>query len=262
MIWSAMGLIVAATLMWSTAGEAAARLRALNRSRDGAMITSSWRDPGAHLRTLLRRRPAGRRIHARWEQFTGRFGATRRRAAWQKASIAVCQGIVAELAVGRPPGDALARTLTDLDCPDPELLHPVIAAARDGGDVPAALTDAAAPHGTEGLRRLAACWQVGPTVGTGLTALLERVIAALRDSASHRAEVASQLAAPRATARLLAALPALGLLLGTALGLRPFAFLLHTPAGLACLSLGVTLTTAGLTWTHHLTLRALATDTT
>lgn len=256
-----MGLIVTAVLLWSAAGEAAARLCALNRTRGGATIASPWRDPGAYLRSLLRRRSAGRQIYARWEQVTGRFGATRRCAAWRKASIALCQGIVAELAVGRPPGDALARTLDGLDCPDPDLLHPVIAAARDGGDVPTALTRAASPHGTEGLRRLAACWQVGPTVGTGLTALLERVIAGLRDSESHRAEVAAQLAAPRATARLLAALPVLGLLLGTALGLRPFAFLLNVPAGLACLALGVTLTAAGLLWTHHLTLRTLSADT-
>ncbi|MEO3814236.1 type II secretion system F family protein [Sphaerisporangium sp. B11E5] len=256
-----MAFIAAAVLLWSAADEATARLSALTRSHRGVPAASPWRDPGPHLSSLLRRWPAGRWINARWEQAAERFRGARRAAAWRKASIALCQGIVAELATGRPPGEALARTAATLDCPAPGLLRPVIAAARDGGDVPHALAGAAPAQGGEGLLRLAACWHVGPAVGTGLTPLLERVTAALRDSESHRSEVTAQLAAPRATARLLAALPALGLLLGTALGLHPLGFLLGTPAGLTCLALGVTLTITGLMWTHRLTLRALPTDT-
>ncbi|MFC6087546.1 type II secretion system F family protein [Sphaerisporangium aureirubrum] len=201
----------------------------------------------------------GRWLTARWEKAAERFGGGGQAKAWRKASIDLCQGIVAELSTGRTPGEALVRAATGLDCPDPRVLQPVTAVARDGGDIAVALARAAPAQGGEGFLRLAACWRVGPVVGGGMTALIERVTAALRDAESHRSEVAAQLAGPRATARLLAALPVLGLLLGTALGLHPHTFLLSTPAGLSCLAIGLTLTATGLLWTHRLTLRATTT---
>jgi tight adherence protein B len=56
------------------------------------------------------------------------------------------------------------------------------------------------------------------------------------------------LAGARATTGLLACLPALGLLLGTALGADPLRVLLHSAAGLACLVVGGALEGTGLWW--------------
>ncbi|GGO13596.1 hypothetical protein GCM10010116_27440 [Microbispora rosea subsp. aerata] len=177
-------------------------------------------------------------------------------AAWRAASIELCQSLAAELAAGRPPGDALARAVASISSPDPAVLAPVVAAARDGGDVAAALMNAAPARGGEGLVRLAACWRVSVAVGGGLTALVERVCASLRDAQAHREEVAAQLSGPRATARMLAGLPVLGLLMAAGLGMDPLAFLLGGPAGFACLVIGLALDAAGVWWTHRLVTRA------
>ena len=61
-----------------------------------------------------------------------------------------------------------------------------------------------------------------------------------------------QLAGPRATAALLGALPAVGVLLGTGLGAAPLDVLLRTSWGLGCLVLGSLLTIAGVAWTERI----------
>ncbi|WP_169949958.1 type II secretion system F family protein [Microbispora sp. H11081] len=183
-----------------------------------------------------------------------RPGATA--AAWRAASIELCQSLAAELSAGRPPGDALTRAISSVGLPDPAALAPVVAAARDGGDVAAALSGAAPARGGEGLVRLAACWRVSVAVGGGLTALVDRVCVSLREAQAHREEVAAQLSGPRATARMLAGLPVLGLLMAAGLGMNPLAFLLGGPAGFACLVVGLALDAAGVWWTHRLVIRA------
>jgi tight adherence protein B len=180
----------------------------------------------------------------------------RRAQAWRRASIELCQALSAELSAGRTPGEALTRAVSAVDLPDPEALRPVLAAARDGGDVSRALMSVAPAQGGEGLVRLAACWDVGVSAGAGLAAVVERVGSALRTAQAHRQEVAAQLAGPRATARMLAALPALGLLMGAALGMRPLDFLLGGVPGLLCLTSGIALDACGLWWTHRMAVRA------
>ncbi|MGI5268451.1 type II secretion system F family protein [Nonomuraea sp. CA-218870] len=181
---------------------------------------------------------------------------SRRADAWRRASIELCHAMTAELSAGRTSGEALTRALTAVDFPDPDALRPVSAAARDGGDVAAALLQAAPEEGGEGLRRLAACWEVSLTAGAGLSALVDRVATTLRASQTHRQDVAAQLAGPRTTARMLAVLPALGLLMVGALGMRPLAFLLGGLPGLLCLTAGLSLDACGLWWTHRMATRA------
>jgi len=181
---------------------------------------------------------------------------SRRADAWRRASIELCHAMTAELSAGRTPGESLTRALTSVDFPDPDALRPVSAAARDGGDVSAALLRAAPEEGGEGLRRLAACWDVSITAGAGLSALVDRVAATMRSSQAHRQDVAAQLAGPRATAKMLAVLPALGLLMAAALGMRPLAFLLGSLPGLLCLTAGISLNACGLWWTHRMATRA------
>ncbi|MGW3351066.1 type II secretion system F family protein [Nonomuraea rubra] len=180
----------------------------------------------------------------------------RRAEAWRRASIELCQSLAAELSAGRTPSDALTRAITAVDLPDPALLRPVIAVARDGGDVSAALTSSAPQEGGEGLRHLAACWEVSTTAGAGLASLIDRVAHTLRAAQAHRQDVAAQLAGPRTTARMLAALPALGLLMAAALNMHPLSFLFGTLPGLMCLLAGVTLDICGLWWTTRMATRA------
>ncbi|MGW0184938.1 type II secretion system F family protein [Streptomyces sp. NPDC003362] len=163
------------------------------------------------------------------------------------AVIALCGALAGEVRAGRQPGEALLRAARDTGgLADAQAA--VLAAARFGGEVPGALSAAARQPGAGGLLGLAACWRVAVDHGAGLAAGLDRLEAALRAERDQRAEVRAQLAGARATAAMLAALPALGILLGAALGADPLHVLLHTGAGLGCLLVGAVLEAVGLWW--------------
>ncbi|MFD8581558.1 type II secretion system F family protein [Streptomyces californicus] len=177
------------------------------------------------------------------------------------AVAALCGTVVGELRAGREPGQALLAALsegsgeaddsTDGVAPGGRLgaaEDAVLAAARFGGDVPAALRQAAQGPGLGGLSGMAACWRVAVDGGAGLAAGLERLEATLRDERRRREELRAQLAGAWSTVVVLALLPGAGLGLGASLGAEPLRVLLHTPAGLACLTVGASLEAAGLYW--------------
>ena len=60
------------------------------------------------------------------------------------------------------------------------------------------------------------------------------------------------MAGPRATARLLALLPVLGIGFGMLLGGDPLAWLMTSTIGRLCLAGGILLTLAGLWWTGRI----------
>ncbi|MDO0926488.1 type II secretion system F family protein [Streptomyces sp. TG1A-8] len=163
------------------------------------------------------------------------------------AVIGLCGVLAGEVRAGRQPGEALVRAARDSGGLG-EAQAAVIAAARFGGDVPAALATAARQPGAEGLRGLAACWRVAVDQGAGLAAGLDRLEGALRAERDQRADLRAQLSGARATAVLLAALPGLGLLLGSAMGADPLRILLHSGAGLGCLVVGAAFECAGMWW--------------
>ncbi|MFF3850055.1 type II secretion system F family protein [Streptomyces sp. NPDC002328] len=172
-----------------------------------------------------------------------------RRAGERRADsvIALCAALAGEVRAGRQPGEALQRAARDSGGLG-EAQAAVLAAARFGGDVPDALSTASKRPGADGLLGLAACWRVAVDQGAGLASGLDRLEGALRAERDQRADLRAQLAGARSTALMLAALPALGLLLGTALGADPLHVLLHTGAGLGCLVVGGVLEGVGMWW--------------
>ncbi|WP_406373597.1 hypothetical protein OG788_25155 [Streptomyces sp. NBC_00647] len=161
--------------------------------------------------------------------------------------IALCGAVAGEVRAGHQPGEALLGAVRDSDgLGDAQPV--VLAAARFGGDVPGALTEAARQPGADGLVGLAACWRVAVDRGAGLAAGLDRLEGALRAERDQRADMRAQLAGSRSTASMLAGLPVLGLLLGTALGADPLHVLLHTRPGLGCLLVGGVLEGVGMWW--------------
>lgn len=183
---------------------------------------------------------------------------------WRTSVIELCDAMAAELAAGRTPDEAFTAAATVLDphiskklltVPRPPPAHrraPGEPGAVQRPPPPDHLEALAAEPGAEGLRLLAACWRVGSERGGTLATVLDGLAAALRDEEAQRQDVSVQLAGPRATARLLAALPLLGLAMAAALGAQPIPFLLGTLPGLACLLTGTTLNLTGLYWTRRL----------
>jgi tight adherence protein B len=173
--------------------------------------------------------------------------ARRRRAADADARagrlLSACEGLAADLRAGQPPTVALEAAADQW----PELA-PAAAAARLGADVPAALRAVARRPGAAQARVVAAAWQVAHRSGAGLAGALGTAAAHLRDERSAARVVATEMAAARSTARLLAALPAAILLLGDGLGGDPVRFLLDTSPGLTCLATGLSVEYAGLLW--------------
>lgn len=163
------------------------------------------------------------------------------------AVIALCGALAGEVRAGRQPGEALLSAVHDSGGLG-ETQAAVLAAARFGGDVPGALAGAARQPGADGLLGLAACWRVAVDQGAGLAAGLDRLEGALRAERDQRADLRAQLAGARSTAVMLAGLPALGLLLGFALGADPLHVLLHTGPGFGCLLIGGLLEGLGMWW--------------
>jgi tight adherence protein B len=155
-----------------------------------------------------------------------------------------CEGLASSLAAGVPIGTALEGAADDWPP-----LSVVTRSTRLGGSVPAGLNElATGVPGAGDLRLVAAAWQVAERSGAGIAVAVDSVAALIRSRQATRRLVRSELASARATARLLAGLPVLTLLLGAGLGGDPVAFLLTTGPGLLCLAGGLMSALAGLWW--------------
>ncbi|HET9517036.1 MAG TPA: hypothetical protein VFO77_04855 [Actinoplanes sp.] len=99
----------------------------------------------------------------------------------------------------------------------------------------------------------AAGWRLAERTGAPVADLIDRIEADARAVDRARAATAAQAAGARATALLLAGLPAGGIALGYGIGADPLAVLLHTPLGAACATGAVLLQLGGLAWAERLT---------
>ncbi len=100
------------------------------------------------------------------------------------------------------------------------------------------------PH--DDLWSLAAAWRVRSACGASLASIVHRVELDVADAVDRRRTVDTALAGPRSSALLLALLPVLGIVLGTAMGADPLGFLLSPGAGGLVLLVGVAADAGGV----------------
>ena len=168
-------------------------------------------------------------------------------------------GLLGALAAELDAGQALDAALEQACAPlDPDPCPRARVAARIGGDVPAALREDARAANSSALRALAACWEVAGRSGSGLGASVRRLAESERSAHAARGELSAELATVRASSKLLAALPLLGLLLGMGLGANPVAWLVSSWIGRGALVAGLLLQGAGLLWLQRIVKRARA----
>ncbi|NUR58674.1 MAG: hypothetical protein HOV87_08290 [Catenulispora sp.] len=180
------------------------------------------------------------RAYLAWSARSARLARERRRA----EIIELCVTLCSELRAGREAREALQEAAAAA-CPDLGL--GLAGPLSTGGDIVQVLREAASTPGGEALGALAACWQVADG-GAGMVAAVGELADGLRAERNQRRELEAELAGVRSSARLLALLPSLGLLIGSGMGLAPVPMLLHTGIGQACLLVGVALVLGGVLW--------------
>ncbi len=168
----------------------------------------------------------------------------------RRAAIELVAAFAAELRAGQPVRQAFVRA--QQSSPVGLAVH-AVAVADLGGDVPLALDDEARDAQLPVLRSLAALWRVAEGSGAGLAQAADRLAVASTEAELARAELSAQLAGPRATARVLAGLPLLGMLLGSGLGASPVSWLFGSVWGWLVLVVGLALEALGLWWIARLT---------
>ncbi len=187
------------------------------------------------------------------------MGARRRQAAADlrgREVVRLCAALSAELAGGVAPVDALRRVVVVDRALEP-LVAPVLRADDLGGDVSDAWRrQASRVPGAERLADIGTCWAVSARTGSSLGRSVGALGESLGRRARHRAEVDSRLAGARSTARLLAALPLAGILLGSSMGASPLESLIGTGWGRACVFAGIVLDVVGLRWSAAVRRRA------
>ena len=134
----------------------------------------------------------------------------------------------------------------------------VASRAAAGGSIPHAIVAAVAssqrmlPAEASAWRSLAVAWAVATEAGAPLAPTLLDLAASFRDLAQAQRDIRVALAEPAATARMVLALPAVGVIFGMLLGFDTLTTLTTTPIGWACLTIGGLLLAAGARWNRAL----------
>lgn len=100
--------------------------------------------------------------------------------------------------------------------------------------------------------RLTSGWDLAARQGLAITPIIDAVVLDASERLAADTERAGQVAGPRISGYVMAALPAMGLLLGVGMGADPIRVLTRTGIGNVLLAVGVTLTCAGLLWSARI----------
>jgi tight adherence protein B len=166
--------------------------------------------------------------------------AERRAARTAPDLLVVLDMVAAQVRAGAEPGAAWAAAVE------------VSRADLPGHDPVEALQSLSSSEVASGAAAAAAAWRLARRTGAPLADLLGSVCASVRADREDHAFLEAAVAGPRATVRLLLALPLAGVGLGQLVGARPLHVLFGTGAGRVCGGAGALLLVIGLVWMHAL----------
>ncbi|MBG6055524.1 tight adherence protein B [Salinibacterium sp. CAN_S4] len=171
---------------------------------------------------------------------------------------AVTQRLSVLLAAGVTPGSAWQHVATSTG----SVVAARVAASPSAPVADTVLAEVEALDPVEGAawRGLAAAWTVATRAGAPLAPCLRRYAQSLRDLAQTQRDASVALAAPAATARMVLALPVVGVLFGMALGFNTLAVLFGTPVGWVCLAVGAALMATAWRWNAAMVVAARPKD--
>ncbi len=185
--------------------------------------------------------------------------AGQRRRAEGRAMAGALTVVVGELRVGAHPLRAFTVAGAESEGEVGEKLRLVAARARLGADVPAGIHAVAATSSVPAYwERLALFWQLAAEHGLVLSTLMSAAQRDISERQRFSERMHAALAGARATAAILALLPAFGVVLGELIGADPVGFLLSGGPGGWLLIAGVGLICIGLLWSDRIVDRAEA----
>lgn len=159
--------------------------------------------------------------------------------------------VIAELRIGAHPADACRAAAREHTVSgDGASVATVFAAAAARAELGGSMADAFGYVGRgPQWHRIAAVWRVADRHGLRLAELLDAARTDMRERARSARRIEASMAGPRATATVLAALPAVGVALGQGMGAAPLSVLTGGGIGAVMLVVGTGLACAGLLWT-------------
>ncbi len=180
----------------------------------------------------------------RWRPRTGRPLQT----AASVETVRFLAALIAALDAGLPTGQAVTLVCGRATGP---LSEAVGQAAADGSPVGEVLAARPDLDTVPGLRVVAAAWALHDRHGVVLAESLRTAALLVADEADQRRRVAAASAGPRATVRLISALPLAGPLAGWCVGLGPLGMYAN-PLAVLSLGVGLLVMLAGRTWSRRI----------
>ena len=172
-----------------------------------------------------------------------------------EVAASTVQRLAVLLSAGVPPTAAWGY----LDTTSP-IVAAVAESVQAGNGVPSSIADASAalpPVARSAWRTVAAAWTVATEAGAPLAGALRDFARSLRTLAAVERDIQTALAGPRATARMVMVLPAIGVLFGLVLGFDTLGVLFTTLPGIGCLVVGTGLLGLAAWWNRRLVASAL-----
>jgi tight adherence protein B len=211
---------------------------------------------GLFVATLLVAGPAGAvaaaAVLATGCLLVGRSIAERRRSKDMTDVVAALRMFGRELRSGAEPSVAADRAIVTARGEGAAVLAGLSQLVRVGDRTETSLArpvlPTAASPGSAALSRLSVGWRLTAKYGVALAPMVESLARELADQLASDAQRSGQVAGPRTSGYVMAALPLLGIALGAGMGAQPVQVLLDSPVGNILLLVGVSLICSGLLW--------------